>query len=87
MRGGPLLLLIPGTLLVSERQVLFRAPSLIGGKDLVLELPLRQVSSVEPTRVHIVNPGIRIRSGNESHVFASFGHLGGARDSPLRCGG
>ena len=75
---GPLLLLIPGTLLVSERQVLFHAPSLIGGKDLVLELPLRQVSSVEPTRVHIVNPGIRIRSGNESHVFASFGHLGGA---------
>ena len=58
-------------------QVLFHAPSLIGGTDLVLELPLCRVSSVEPARVHIGNPAIRIRSGRESHVFASFGHLGG----------
>ena len=58
-------------------QVLFRAQSLIGGKEFVLELPLRQISSVESTRVHIGNPAIRIRSGRESHVFASFGHLGG----------
>jgi hypothetical protein len=43
----------------------------------VLELPLCRVSSVEPARVHIGNPAIRIRSGRESHVFASFGHLGG----------
>ena len=57
-------------------QVLFRAQSLIGGKEFVLELPLRQISSVESTRVHIGNPAIRIRSGRESHVFASFGHLG-----------
>lgn len=71
--------------------MLFRAPSLIGGKDLVLELPLRLVSSVEATRVHIGNPAIRIRSGRESHVFASFGHLGGVGNrvidrlsSPLR---
>ena len=66
---------VPGSFTLP--QVLFRAQSLVGGKDLVLELPLRQVSSVEPTRVHIGNPAIRIRSGRESHVFASFGHLGG----------
>ena len=75
---GPLLVPIPGTLLVSESQVLFHAPSIIaGGKDLVLELPLRHVTTVEPTRVHLGTPAIRIRRGRESHVFANFGLLGG----------
>ena len=73
---GPLLLLIPGTLMVSESQVLFRS-RVSNGNGIVLELPLRHITSVESTRVHLGIPAIRIRRGRESNVFANFGPLGG----------